>query len=58
MQARALAVAAQRMPAARALDAAHNDLEAAPAPRHPATLTRHFNVLKRDAVGDIPKAVQ
>jgi ADP-ribose pyrophosphatase YjhB (NUDIX family) len=35
MQARALAVAAQRMPAARALDAAHSDLEAAPAADHP-----------------------
>ncbi|MER5549192.1 XRE family transcriptional regulator [Streptomyces sp. NPDC002589] len=35
MQARALAVAAQRTPAARALDAAHGDLEAVPATHHP-----------------------
>ncbi|MGW5465969.1 tetratricopeptide repeat protein [Streptomyces sp. NPDC003996] len=35
MQARALAVAAQPIPAARALDAAHSDLDAAPAADHP-----------------------
>ncbi|MCG0066577.1 XRE family transcriptional regulator [Streptomyces tricolor] len=35
MQARALAVASQRTPAARALEAAHRDLEASPAADHP-----------------------
>jgi tetratricopeptide (TPR) repeat protein len=35
MQARALAVAAQRTPAARALEAAHDDLNSVPAADHP-----------------------
>ncbi|MGW2899884.1 XRE family transcriptional regulator [Streptomyces sp. NPDC001212] len=35
MQARALAVAAQRTPAARALEAAHDDLDSVPAADHP-----------------------